>query len=522
MAVFVFCGQSHASPLAFEGKWFQVPSEYAYGGQLAPENVLKPVDKVSPTGGHFLYQTRFSIEHSGRYVVDFKNSSVIGHFRHLIFDAQQHLVGELEGGIESSAENQFFLRHGREIDLQAGTYRLVTELESPFFLAQPQPYLDSMSHYQQSIIPGNTMVLMCLGVFIGLGFYYAALALVRHRMAEGMYALFIFGNLLYNGSALLVYPQLFGMHWFYLISVPILFSNCAYIFFVMALLEINKTTHPKLHRAGWIILAILCAGIILATFKPNWSMELDRYGVGLFLTYGLTAGIIRARQGFLSARFYLVAIGAFFLLGAFAITQGSLNGLYALYIEHFGLGAVAVEVILLALVLSYQFAQLHKDKEFALAREAHSTRIAYTDALTGLPNRYVLEQELERLPSQGSLTFIDLDGLKYYNDKFGHERGDDLLRSFASHLVERLNQRASLHRLGGDEFAITCPDGDLAWIESKLAEAVSRMQMAGYEFAGASFGSVHVHENPSRKELKHMADIRMYENKRKRKNSNNH
>lgn len=517
MALLLFYSLSDAAPVSLAGNWFHAPDNWAYQGPVLPQTRLEPVNKIAPTGGHFLFQAEFSISQSGRYVLDFKNSSVIGQFKHFVYDAQGHSVAELEGGIQSDAENPFFLRHGRELDLLPGTYRLVTELNSPFFLAQPQPYLDSLAHYQQNIIAGNTLVLMCMGIFMGLGIYYAALALVRRRVAEGMYTLFILGNLLYNGTALLVYPQLFGMHWFYLISVPILFSNCAYIFFVMALLEINKTNHFRLYRTGMVILIVLCSFILIAAFLPNWSLELDRYGVGIFLTYGLSAGIIRARQGQLSARLYLVAIAAFFLLGSFSISQGSLNGVYTLYIEHLGLGAVAVEVILLALVLSYQFAQLHQDKEHALARVAHSTRIAYTDALTGLPNRYVLEDELERLPLHGSLTFIDLDGLKYYNDKFGHERGDDLLRSFSSHLVERLDNRASLHRLGGDEFAITCPDGNLAWIEAMLLEAVSRMQLAGYEFAGASSGSVHVHENPSKKELKHIADTRMYENKRRRK-----
>lgn len=477
---------------------------------------LSEVNKIALTGGHFLFQTSFKMEHAGRYVLDFKNSSVIGHFRHFLFDAHGRLIAVLEGGIQSAAENPFFLRHGRELELAPGSYRLITELAAPFFLAQPQPYLDTLAHYRQSIMAGNALVLTCLGIFLGLGLYYAALALVRKRVAEGMYTLFILGNLLYNGTALLVYPELFEMHWFYLISLPILFSNCAYIVFVMALLEIRPGTHPRLYRAGIVILMLLGGFILLAAMRPGWSLELDRYGVGIFLTYGLTAGIIRARQRHLSARLYLIAIGAFFVLGSFSISQDSLAGVHTIYIEHFGLGAVAVEVILLALVLSYQFAQLHRDKEHALARAAHSDRIAYTDALTGLPNRYVLEEALERLPVHGSLTLIDLDGLKYYNDQFGHERGDDLLRSFARHLAEHLGERASLHRLGGDEFAITCPDGDLGWIADRLAEALARMRIAGYMFAGASHGSAHVHESPDIKELKHMADTRMYENKRGR------
>src|SRR5690606_14537853 len=127
-------------------------------------------------------------------------------------------------------------------------YKLVTEIDSPFYLAQPEPYIDHRDHYRQAINAPNALTLVGLGIFVGLGIYYAALALVRKRAAEGMYALFILGNLLFNGSALLVFSELFGLQWIYLVSVPILFSNFAYIIFVMALLEIRKKSHPRLHR----------------------------------------------------------------------------------------------------------------------------------------------------------------------------------------------------------------------------------------------------------------------------------
>ena len=179
--------------------------------------------------------------------------------------------------------------------------------------------------------------------------------------------------------------------------------------------------------------ALLGGLIVLAMIMPHWSLEIDRYGVGLFLTYGLVAGIVCSREGSVTARLYLCAIGVFFVLGITAISANSLNS-FNLYIEHMGLFAVAVEVMLLALVLSYQFAQLHREKEHALERMEHSNRVARADALTGLPNRIALDMALETMPQHGSLTFIDMDGLKYYNDQFGHERGDELLRAFARHI----------------------------------------------------------------------------------------
>jgi diguanylate cyclase (GGDEF)-like protein len=499
------------------GTWYQAPEAWSYRGQtdLSAEG-LKPVTKVALTGGRFFQQADFDIKTAGRYVIDFKNTSTIGYFRHIIFDANNHSVAGLQGGIQSHDDNPFFLRHGREVDLQVGRYRLVTELNSPFYLAEPEPYLDTLGVYRQAIKPGNALTLLCLGMFLGLMIYYASLATVRRQLSASMYSIFILGNLLYNGTALLVFTELFDLHWFYLVSVPILFSNLAYVLFVMFLLEIRPQGYPRLYIAGKTLLLLLGGMIVLAMVMPHWSLEIDRYGVGLFLIYGLFAGIVQALKGNVIARLYLCAVGAFFVLGITAISVHSLS-FYTLYIEHVGLFSVSVEVMLLALVQSYQFAQLYRDKEYALQRMEESNRAARTDDLTGLPNRVALDLVLDTLPRQGSLTFIDMDGLKYYNDQYGHERGDELLRVFARCLNENLGGKAQAHRLGGDEFAITCNQGDVPWVENMLKQAVESLQANGFGCAGASSGSACVHEAANAGKLKHLADCRMYENKRLRK-----
>ena len=499
------------------GLWYQAPMDWAYQGQtdLAAAG-FDPVAKVALIGGHFWQQADFEINTGGRYVLDFKNTSVIGHFRHIILDARMHPVAELQGGIESDEPNPFFLRHGREIDFPAGHYRLLTELKSPFFLAYPQPYLDTLAHYRQAIKPWNALTLLCLGLFLGLLVYYLTLAIVRRRMSDAMYSIFILGNLLFNGSALLVFPELFGMHWIYLVSFPILFSNAAYVLFVMSLLKIRRDAYPRLHGAGVGLLVLMGSLIGLAMIRPHWSLEIDRYGVGLFLIYGLIIGILRSWQGSVTARLYLCAIVTFFVLGITTISAQSLSS-YTLYIEHMGLFSVSVEIMLLALVITHQFTQLYHQKERAIERMEQSNRAARIDAMTGLPNRVALSEALDRMPSHGSLTFVDIDGLKYYNDHFGHRRGDELLCAFAKHLNERLGPRARAHRLGGDEFAITCEQGDMSWVEGRLMQAVADMRSDGFEFADASAGSAYVHEAQDKQKLQHLADCRMYENKRSRR-----
>jgi len=235
------------------------------------------------------------------------------------------------------------------------------------------------------------------------------------------------------------------------------------------------------------------------------------------MPFGLIAGSICAYHGNRTARTYLLAITPFFVIGSYAITNAKLDGIYTIYIEHIGLLAVMVEMLLLSLVVARQFAQLHEDKETALHLAKEHLRIAHTDALTGLPNRYALDLTLATMPPNGILVFLDMDGLKFYNDNFGHKKGDELLCSFSTHMRNSLPKVCGLFRIGGDEFAITCPQGNLKGIETNLEKVMHLVHNAGFDFSGMSYGSAVISETEDKNALKHLADTRMYENKRLKK-----
>lgn len=85
----------------------------------------------------------------------------------------------------------------------------------------------------------------------------------------------------------------------------------------------------------------------------------------------------------------------------------------------------------------------------------HSAR---HDSLTGLPNRLLLHERLDSALRSGSrfvaLAYLDLDGFKNVNDRFGHPVGDTLLNVVASRLRSCLRPDDLVARLGGDEFAV--------------------------------------------------------------------
>ena len=101
------------------------------------------------------------------------------------------------------------------------------------------------------------------------------------------------------------------------------------------------------------------------------------------------------------------------------------------------------------------------------AAQQRVSHMAYHDALTGLPNRPLLEERLtlalaraRRQRPLAAVLYIDLDRFKVVNDTLGHAAGDELLRQVAAPLKARLRERDLLARLGGDEFMLLLADLD--------------------------------------------------------------
>ena len=96
-------------------------------------------------------------------------------------------------------------------------------------------------------------------------------------------------------------------------------------------------------------------------------------------------------------------------------------------------------------------------KQLEIELEQH----ALFDALTGLPNRRALTEQLPKAMARSSRTgqtmallFMDLDGFKAVNDTYGHDAGDELLQQFAQRVQSLLRGTDTLFRLGGDEFTL--------------------------------------------------------------------
>ncbi|MEU4676307.1 EAL domain-containing protein [Micromonospora sp. NPDC023737] len=145
--------------------------------------------------------------------------------------------------------------------------------------------------------------------------------------------------------------------------------------------------------------------------------------------------------------------------------------------------------------------------------------LAYTDQLTGLPNRLMFTRQLRRaLRVEGpvAVLMLDLDGFKQVNDRFGHATGDTLLTRLAARMRSAVDGDGTIARLGGDEFAVLV-DGERSASPERLAERLldALQPSDGEEHAGvhpsASIGiAEYGPQHTSHTDLLRDADIAMY------------
>lgn len=120
--------------------------------------------------------------------------------------------------------------------------------------------------------------------------------------------------------------------------------------------------------------------------------------------------------------------------------------------------------------------------------EDHARHLAQHDALTGLPNRRVLIERLNRALSRGAgemvgVLFCDLDQFKRINDDHGHAAGDHVLHAVARRLEEQARATDTVARVGGDEFVIVLEDladrGDAALVAERIRAAIAEPIRSG-------------------------------------------
>lgn len=197
------------------------------------------------------------------------------------------------------------------------------------------------------------------------------------------------------------------------------------------------------------------------------------------------------------------------------------------------IAAVVIAALgLLAATFYVLFLKLRREVARREQAERRIHELAYFDSLTELPNRNLFYDRLQQAVAKAdrtgasfALCFMDLDGFKQINDKYGHSAGDTLLKAVAERLRSTVRESDTVARFGGDEFVVLLEDisgrQDAKRLSQVLLDAVRQPYVLD-ELAmliSASIGvTLYPQDEQNIRDLLNSADAAMYRGKLSGKN----
>jgi diguanylate cyclase (GGDEF)-like protein len=194
--------------------------------------------------------------------------------------------------------------------------------------------------------------------------------------------------------------------------------------------------------------------------RPNFKRIL-REGMGSFQAISAISGKERL--------YTFTSVGALPLIVVVALSSEDVFAQWhrAALLTGGATGILCIGVLWLSWMLRRELRRRHR-------AERVLSELAATDALTGLPNRRILDERLrlewdraQRSTESLTLLMIDVDHFKAFNDRHGHNGGDEALRNVAQVIGSNIRRPADLAaRYGGEEFAVVLPHTDAkgAWV----------------------------------------------------------
>jgi len=210
--------------------------------------------------------------------------------------------------------------------------------------------------------------------------------------------------------------------------------------------------------AGVVVMGLTLAGLL------HWAI-LTSHILGIMgPVVALWAAGLAWRRGYWPARFFLVAWSVL-MVALFSLAVKGLGYLpQALSSTYTMPLATAIEAVLLSLALAERVRHMRHRGEEAERRERRFLQMSMTDGLTGLYNKRFfdsrLQSEMDHAYRSGeplSLLVVDVDDFKGFNDTHGHTEGDQVLKTLARVVRERIRTADFPCRYGGDEFVVIMP-----------------------------------------------------------------
>lgn len=198
------------------------------------------------------------------------------------------------------------------------------------------------------------------------------------------------------------------------------------------------------------MIIVLCGLIAVEAATLAWLFLGERHELAYYLMHDFVESQLLATPLPQLGLLLFAAAGSSLLI-RYLLLGSPVSGALALYVIPLGLAAHWANepskiTVVLALAAILVLA--------ALIGEAH--RISFRDDLTGIPNRRALNLRLRALGRQYTLAMLDVDHFKKFNDTYGHDTGDDVLKMVAARIA-RVGGGGLAYRYGGEEFTVVFP-----------------------------------------------------------------
>jgi diguanylate cyclase (GGDEF)-like protein len=377
---------------------------------------------------------------------------------------------------------------------------------------------------------------MLQGLLNGVGLYLLLYSLAQWvAVREPLfikYALLICGSLTFSQLQFGIGAQYLWTDYFWverhIAALAALAATCGSFLFIEQVLAKPGTSSrfSRFMKGGaWlaVVLAVAYAADLVSTAFISAVVSV----LGLVpAAMGIPGALARARRRDPVGTSFLLAWAVYVV--STAVIIGVINGLAPVNfwtMHSFQFGAT-LDMLLFMRVLGLRTQAIHAAAEHASRERDMMRSLAYTDALTGLPNRRGLHVQLAgalgRCGEQDvlALYLLDLDGFKPVNDQHGHDVGDELLVAVGQRLRACTRNRDMVARLGGDEFVVvTCGlqgEDQAHMLGEKLLEAFrAPFQLARHTCqVGLTAGYVLApHDGRDAVELLKQADAAMYAGK---------
>lgn len=415
------------------------------------------------------------------------------------------------------------------VTFYGGFHQPVDRVSSFEMLSTEVAYTDYMARHAYSLYIGIFLVV--------LGFLGIIFGLVANGFSKTFYRFSLIGALsLFVGVWSMCYSKVVQVCSLDYVTTSFMEYFCLYMIPIPFLLLLQDMHRGKLSPGKWMVLRLVTifsimfvvSAVVLHLVNVVLMMHfLTVFHIFVFFLaiYTMGSGLVYSRKMGTSEKIFALGIVIFFVVGMLDVARFQLQHVFLFSSDFMSMtwtpwGALVFILSLIVAYVVYAFEAVAAKAEKDVLAE-----LAYKDALTGLFNRTKCEQIFDVLDQEKddfAIISIDMNGLKFVNDTYGHSEGDEQIVAFAEVLQEALKGIGTAARVGGDEFVGIVRSAHLSELHvvkdrmEEMIENRSRNLVVNLE---ASYGVAYRREVDGglAKDVYRVADERMYAMKKESK-----